>query len=461
MSLVNPGSKTGSALRIAVVISALAAAATPAVRAQEDGGLVGGIPVQFSLVPPGARSLGLGGAFIGSANDATAAWSNPAGLVNLFQPEVSLEFRHVSTSGGEDHYSIQIPPDETIVKFDYDDANEFSFASWVLPRERWALAIYYHELASQSAFGESKPCSATDTPSNPDSSCGGKVGGATFRFNSNLDIAIPGVGASFGFKISDQWRLGLGATYYKLDLTSRYSSLNQRTNSTRRVESDDDSLGGVLGVQWQGEEVAIGAVYRIGPSFSTISKRLCGGYGTTPESALPVQCPGASGFIPSEKEQDFSVPDSYGIGLSWQATPSFSVAFDVVRTEYSALSDVQQLNSSNKTVEYVVDDATEPHLGLAYAFKIAAERFLNVRAGAWLEADHRLRYPHSSFIGAQASAQGISQTIDRVYPSEKADAELHSSLGVGLTLGLKFQLDFAVDFSSLADTASLSGVYRF
>lgn len=441
-----------------LALSTLAAA--PALLAQEEGGLVGGIPLQFSLVPPGARSLGLGGAFIGSADDATAAWSNPAGLVNLFQSEVSLEFRHVGTSGGEDHYSIQTPPDPTIVKFEYEDANEFSFASWVLPKEKWALALYYHELASQSASGESKPCSASDSSSNPDSTCGGRVGGAPFRFNSHLDVSIPGVGASLGFKLSDHWRVGLGATYYKLDLSSRYASLNQATNSTRRVESDDASFGGVLGVQWKGAVVSVGAVYRIGPDFSTVSRQNCGGYGTTPETSQPVTCSGGAAFVPNQNGDSFSVPDSYGIGFAWQATPAFSVALDVVRTEYSSLSDHQE-NASHVDIKYVVDDATEPHLGLAYAFKLAPERFLNVRAGTWLEADHRLLYPHGTFTGANAGALGISRTMDRVYPNEEADAELHTSVGLGLTLGVKFQLDFAVDFSSLSDTASLSGVYRF
>ena len=36
---------------------------------------------QFSFSNPGARSLGLGGAFVALAADATAAFANPAGLV--------------------------------------------------------------------------------------------------------------------------------------------------------------------------------------------------------------------------------------------------------------------------------------------------------------------------------------------------------------------------------------------
>ena len=49
--------------------------------------------LQFNFSPPGARSLAMGGAFLGRADDATAAFANPAGLTNLFSPEISAEVR--------------------------------------------------------------------------------------------------------------------------------------------------------------------------------------------------------------------------------------------------------------------------------------------------------------------------------------------------------------------------------
>src|SRR5688572_25334919 len=51
-------------------------------------------PLQFDFLTPGARSLALGSAFIGLADDATAAISNPAGLLALSRPEVSFEGRY-------------------------------------------------------------------------------------------------------------------------------------------------------------------------------------------------------------------------------------------------------------------------------------------------------------------------------------------------------------------------------
>lgn len=51
---------------------------------------------EFSFSNPGARSMALGGAFAALADDATAAFANPAGLVQLLEPEVSVEGRHTS-----------------------------------------------------------------------------------------------------------------------------------------------------------------------------------------------------------------------------------------------------------------------------------------------------------------------------------------------------------------------------
>src|SRR5688572_31001893 len=50
--------------------------------------------LQFNFGNPGARSLGMGGAFLGLADDASAAEANPAGLTILRKPEISIEVRN-------------------------------------------------------------------------------------------------------------------------------------------------------------------------------------------------------------------------------------------------------------------------------------------------------------------------------------------------------------------------------
>src|SRR2546427_10408748 len=78
-----------------LVMIVLIGMALPA--AGEAGGLsntetFGGF--QFNFNSPGARALGMGGAFIGVADDATAVVTNPAGLVILQRPELSGEVKY-------------------------------------------------------------------------------------------------------------------------------------------------------------------------------------------------------------------------------------------------------------------------------------------------------------------------------------------------------------------------------
>jgi long-subunit fatty acid transport protein len=68
----------------ALVAGGLFLAAT-AVRGQQAP-----VTLEYSLSNPGARSLGFGGAFAALADDATAAFANPAGLVQLSRPEVEV-----------------------------------------------------------------------------------------------------------------------------------------------------------------------------------------------------------------------------------------------------------------------------------------------------------------------------------------------------------------------------------
>src|ERR1051326_8427092 len=67
-------------------------AALPALAQNTDIESLSGL--QFNFGNPGARSLGMGGAFLGLADDASAAEANPAGLTILRKPEVSIEARN-------------------------------------------------------------------------------------------------------------------------------------------------------------------------------------------------------------------------------------------------------------------------------------------------------------------------------------------------------------------------------
>src|SRR5947207_7831287 len=112
--------------------------------------------LQFNFGNPGARSLGMGGAFLGLADDASAAEANPAGLTILRKPEITVEGRNyqeqqVFTTSGTfpdlqrtafGHYSQRIDP---------------TFASIVYPTKSFTFGAYYHEPLRNEGTGQVVP----------------------------------------------------------------------------------------------------------------------------------------------------------------------------------------------------------------------------------------------------------------------------------------------------------------
>ena len=121
----------------AVVVCLLSAAA-PAVAQEDPSERIGPPPVQYNFAPPGARSLALGAAFIGLADDATASESNPAGLTILTKPEVSAHLRYTE-------FDSTVPNTVTAVGFDTFRARlgSPSFFSVVYPWRKLVVSLYY------------------------------------------------------------------------------------------------------------------------------------------------------------------------------------------------------------------------------------------------------------------------------------------------------------------------------
>ncbi len=175
---------------------------------------------QFNFSNPGARSLAMGGSLTGLADDATAALTNPSGLLLLSAPEVSFEVRqfgysNLFTQGGNLGTPTNVGADTVAgLAIGETDDSRFSpsFLSFTLPRARWAIAAYRHELANfetsiqtDGAFLQSSAV----------------IGGTISRLNplnATLDLKVVNYGASAAFKVSNQVFLGGGVTFSQLSL---------------------------------------------------------------------------------------------------------------------------------------------------------------------------------------------------------------------------------------------------
>ena len=129
------------------------------------------------------------------------------------------------------------------------------------------------------------------------------------------------------------------------------------------------------------------------------------------------------------------------VGFEWDRVEYSSIfgSFDPVVIE--AVEDDPDLG-----VGLAADDGNEFRFGAEYAF-LDVKPVIAIRAGVWLDPDHRFRSTKSDDPEHRALFQ----------PGED---EVHVAVGLGLAFR-SFQIDLAADISDLVDTFSLSAIYSF
>ncbi|MGB5392344.1 MAG: hypothetical protein WBP10_19385 [Thermoanaerobaculia bacterium] len=433
---------------LAVVLSVAAVLAPVCTEGQELAQPV--VNLQFNFADPGARSLGFGGAFVGLADDATAAFANPAGLVQLGRPEISLEGRRTSystpyTEGGraegapsgfgiDNTVGLRTARSENVV-------SGISFFSLAYPQGKWSIAFFRHQLANFEFFGETQ----------------GLFGGGTsccqrrfFDQRTTNDFDFANLGLSGSYRVSETLSLGLGVTYLDASLTAvtdayvvdddsvealfrPNSYLPERWifSDVATIEDGDWTLTG--GFLWHvSQRWNIGGVYRQGPEVETGSELVAG---TVFDFGVP---PGEVIFRSPRVGVEF--PSVFGLGFAYRAPDDrLTVSFQWDHIGYSSI--VESLELDDQTV----DDADELHLGGEYVFH-RSTTLIGVRLGAWLDPDHQLRAT-------------VDDPFTRALLPPGSD-EMHYAGGVGLAFK-RFQIDFGIDFSDQVDTASISAIYSF
>jgi long-chain fatty acid transport protein len=436
-----------------------------------------GTGIQFDFSTPGARSLALGGAFLGLADDATAAYANPAGLKNLTRPEVAVEGRRWNFSS-RFTTAGHVPADAvTGVGVDTvrgvasgslkDDTLGLSFLSFVFPRDRWAIAFYRHELSNYEARIESQG-----------PFIGREDAFRVFPFRSKIELDIIHYGVSGSLDLGQKLSVGGGISYYDFSLASRTERFfragarqpaNQPANTvpggfygpadfspanlfnSQVQEGDDSDLAWSVGFLWRPRDKwSLGGVYRRGPEFNYTARFVFG----PKAQAVGVARDGEvltsnSAGVRIGGRGTFHVPDVYGLGVALFPGYRLQATLDVQRVRYSQLTDhlvnLLQNLTADQLGKFRTDDATEIHLGLEYT--IFQAHPIELRLGAWSDPDHKMRFD-------SADPRDLLLAT-RFQPGHD---EIHLTGGFGLYIGggQRYKLDAAVDLSDRLDTLSLA-----
>lgn len=448
------------------------------------------VSIKFNLSTPGARSLAMGGAFLALADDATAAYTNPAGLTNLTLggSEVALEVRHwqlVNSFVDRGHglgeatgFGV-----DTVDGLQRDEAESdvtgMSFISfaYVLPRGL-TLAVYRHELANfESAFDTQGPFLLAF----PDD-----VRFLPQRSRTKMEIVNYGISGGIELELPALWgvesslSIGLGVSYYHLDLNAVNEFYDFEFEDDETIDrlprffygppdftddnllqsttqiGDDDTFGFNVGWLWKlgvNRRWSLGGVFRQGPDFETsfegfecVDERIPG-----PRTFFPD--PDPSCFFAELLPGTIHVPDVFGLGVAYRsAGGTTKIALDVNRVRYSQQTEDFVAEGS----DLVIDDADQVHLGFERIVLVVESLFVGtVRFGFWNEPFHELE-----FAGDPDDPDPSNQLLNEFFDRPQDD-EIHLSLGVGLVIKEDYQIDAAADFSDRGNTFSFSLVKFF
>ena len=398
---------------------------------------------QFNFNNPGARSLGMGGAFVAVADDATAVIANPAGLVILQRPELSGEVKFTRFTNTIDAYS-NTPAEGVTNSLHSRDFEDFvvtpSFFSFVYPTERLVVAAFIRELINYESTFETQGVFLADP-------AGGIV--RLLPVKSALEIKALNFGLAAGLNLEKEnpWLPNIGASleFSVGRIRSRLERFDTQGATgppdpsnllqTETVDGTDLGVGFNAGALWHPvKDMGVGIVYRRGPRYD-VQQTL------TPTG-------GASTVL----DLGFKVPDVSAIGVSYRFFERLTIALEASYIQYSQLVERFQVPLADSTAtKYKLDDALELHLGAEYVFFVK-EMPLAARAGFYTNPDHKIRYTGGARNASEA-AEGL------LYAGGKD--RYHATAGLGVVPFPGFQLDVAGNYSKDVLEFSVSTVFRF
>jgi long-subunit fatty acid transport protein len=374
-----------------------------------------GISSSPNPVGSGARAVGMGGAFIAIADDATAASWNPSGLIQLEKPELSLVGDYFYRS---DDFSSETHPESN--NEGYDDDLNLNYFSATYPfralKTNMVVSVNYQRLYEFKRTLDYSFNLSTETTT------------SLQEKNFEQDGFLSALGLAYAIQITPGLSLGATFNIWTDDLLwdhgweERYSEHSvgtvngaPKTTDTTIIDtySEFEGYNANFGLLWQiNEHVTVGAVLKT-PFEASIQHefRL---------RKTQVFGPPASTTIRTRKniQEDvkLDMPLSYGAGIALRISDTLSFALDAYRTEWSEyiltdsggsqFSPVTGQNKSNADV----DDTTQVRLGGEYLI-IGKETVVPIRGGLFYDPEPSQGSPEDFYGFTVGSGLGYKRYV--------------------------------------------------
>lgn len=456
---------------------------------------------RFNFASPGARALGMGGAFAAVADDATATQANPAGLRYVLTPEFFLEFRSSeqdTTLTQSNLGSLAVDPATGARDLPFlgltsvsspDPMRVPGFLGFVLPLRRAGAGRRVRIAGSRQVVLSEDQRLASDSSvtearfafdSFPNTVTGSTIEAysvdSLVSGDSSTDIVYWNVGGSVD--LTQDFSAGLTLTYATLDLhadtlTEVVDPLqfflepthprrpSQPSVDVYRTSSDgsDSDVVFTFGIHLHPDSAfasgvspwRFGAVYRKGASFAVSE--------TTHLNGIPNRT-FANKMI---------VPDRYSLAASYRSPVRWLVSLEIERVEYSDLmegfqSGVNYLTSGqvaggafgidpNRSVEFTVDDGIIPRAGVEYILWPGGRgsHRLALWGGFFRTPDDRMRMSRFN-----SDDPGVNAVYLEAFRG--GEERNHFTGGVGYTLG---RASFQLSGETSGEGHQVVGTYTF
>jgi len=357
------------------------------------------IPSSPNPVGSGARALGMGGAFIAVADDATAASWNPGGLTQLGTPEVSAVGAYFHrTEGNTFGANPEASGDQNV------SGTRLNYLSVTYPftlfDRNMVVSLNYQNLYDFSRKWNF-PLSQTSE---------------TLAVNRNIDYQQDGTLSAYGPAFSVQvlpelsfgftlniWQNGIYKNewkqFTKTSSSGTFYGIPFVSESSSRDEYSFTGFNANLGIMWNiTGQLTLGAVFKT--PFTADLKRVSNVNSSLNFSDTPYVDSTVSHSFADYGELD--MPMSYGIGLAYRLSDQFTLAADVYRTEWGDF--IHKDSKGKKTCpitglpqgESDVDATNQVRLGAEYLF-MKGDYVIPLRGGAFYDPAPAQERPDSIF----------------------------------------------------------------
>jgi len=432
----------------------------------------------FNIEGTGARALGMGGAFIAVADDATAASWNPAGLAQLTKPEASMVYDHFSgdlkwKESGTVTYNMP-----HYLDYNYHDINDkattsysdFSFVSVTYPFEignRFLVTQFSYNQISNLPDFSNKYGYAYDFVHDDGSAYGERLYDYTWK--GSASGGINAYTLSLASELFKGFNLGLSLNYLKADVTNTYSSAYTYTESW---------AGGTSGSGWENDSLKydfkdwyfdFGMLYKINEMFS-VGAVYHSSFTTDLNYSQSISDP--TGTTPWNPKGEVKWPDGWGVGIAFRPIQPLTFAADYSKTMWSKATvkwDDPTITPPTTYFPYFwydkQYDTGSTRLGAEYALVLQSGLVIPFRAG-WFKEDQISTY----YIGSgQVSVDGYTLGTGVTYKNFQFDVAYVHSTGnekisdttTGTTDGFPYTNVFTGKHDTSVDRFLASAIVRF